>query len=333
MSRVIGFCLLLGSLLLGWLWMVFTSAVNSPLVESETIYIEIERGRSFRDIVDLLTEQGVLTEPFWFKLLAYREGVNHKFKAGEYELPPGITARQLLALMVAGKQRQHTITFVEGWNFRQILDALAASPAIENTLCGKSHTEIMALIGAAETHPEGLFFPDTYFFTKGTQDLELLKRAYGKMQTLLAQAWEMRSEALPLATPYEALTLASIIEKETAHEDERDIIAGVFVRRLQKGMLLQTDPTVIYGLGEGFDGNIRSKDLTTGTPYNTYVNAGLPPTPIAIPGAASIHAALHPAEGTSLYFVARGDGTHVFSTTLGEHEQAVDSFQRGKARP
>jgi len=226
----------------------------------------------------------------------------------------------------------HTVTLVEGWTFRQVLAELERHPDITATLAGKNDREIMALIGSEHEHPEGRFFPDTYFFTKGTTDLAILKRAYRRMQAVLDAQWSSRAKGLPLRTPYDALILASIIEKETGRADERTIIAGVFTRRLGQGMPLQTDPTIIYGMGEAFDGNIRRKDLVANTPYNTYLHAGLPPTPIAMPGAASIYAALHPNDDSSLYFVSRGDGTHVFSKTVKEHNRAVDLYQRKKRK-
>ncbi|MEN8260931.1 MAG: endolytic transglycosylase MltG [Pseudomonadota bacterium] len=333
MNRIVGIAILMASFSVGWLWMLFESAVDTPLIKDRPAYVDVKKGDSFGRITNMLVEKGILTKPLWFKFLAYKDGLSGRLKAGEYELPVGITARQILALIVSGRARQHAVTFVEGWNFKQIMDIISRQPALKHNLAGKTHAEVMAMIGAQESHPEGLFFPDTYFFTKGTKDVELLKRAYAKMQTVLGKAWSERADGLPLDSPYQALILASIVEKETGQDDERPIIAGVFIRRLRKGMLLQTDPTVIYGLGDSFDGDIRFADLHADTPYNTYVKPGLPPTPIAMPSAASVRAVLHPAEGSSLYFVGKGDGTHVFSTTLKDHNMAVDLFQRKKPAP
>ncbi len=238
-----------------------------------------------------------------------------------------MTALQLLQQMVDGEVIQHTLTLVEGWSFKQVMVALRAHHAIRATLQGLTAAEIMSRLGYAGQHPEGRFFPDTYHFPKATSDIEFLRRAYSAMAERLEQEWVAREPDLPLKSAYEALILASIIEKESAVSAERAEIAGVFIRRLNKGMRLQTDPTVIYGMGEAYDGNIRRRDLRHDTPYNTYTRKGLPPTPIAMPGGEAIHAALHPASAESLYFVARGDGTHYFSATLEEHNRAVRKYQ------
>ncbi len=330
MHKAIGFTLILISLFAGWLWMDYQSVIVDPVIVGNPIVLEIEKGDSFNSIVDRLQAKGVAIRPVWFKWIAYRQGVINKLKAGEYELPPGSTAGQLLQLFVAGKSRQYSITIPEGRTFRQMLEQIENDPHIEQTLDKLDGAAIMARLSAAEKHPEGLFFPDTYFFDKNTSDLSLLRRAYDKMHNIIDREWVKRDKELPLETPYQALILASIVEKETADAGERELIAGVFIRRLQKGMLLQTDPTVIYGMGDRYQGNIRYKDLATATPYNTYIIEGLPPTPICLPGLAAIRAVLHPQSGSSLYFVARGDGTHVFSTTLAEHNRAVNRFQRKK---
>ena len=242
-----------------------------------------------------------------------------KLKTGEYELTSGLTVPQILALFVQGKTKQHAITFPEGWSFKEILHEIEKNPNLEHTLNGVDFGSVMAKFKSDMQSPEGLFFPDTYFFEKHTSDASLLKRAYDKMQRVLQQEWLNKAEGLPFKTPYEALILASIVEKETASTAERPLIAGVFIRRLEQNMLLQTDPTVIYGMGESYQGDIKSKDLTTATPYNTYIISGLPPTPIAMPGRDALYAVLHPDKGDSLYFVARGDGTHVFSANLKDH--------------
>jgi UPF0755 protein len=232
-----------------------------------------------------------------------------------------------LALFASGRSIQYPVTLVEGRRFRDVVGELAEVSVLEHELTGLSDAEVMERVGIDEAHPEGWLFPDTYLVVRGSTDVALLRRAYERMQEVLAEEWANRSEDLPLATPYDALILASIIEKETGVAEERPAIAGVFVRRLQRGMRLQTDPTVIYGMDDAFDGDIRRADLRRETPYNTYVIDGLPPTPIALPGREAIHAALHPADGDSLYFVARGDGRHYFSATLDEHNCAVRHYQ------
>ncbi len=308
--------------------MDYQAALDRPLELGRPAYFEITKGDGLARITAKLERQGIVANPIWFKFRAYVDGVARQLKFGEYEIRPGMTLRDLLAMFVAGKVRQHPITLVEGWTFRQILTALDQSPPLTKLARGKSPEEIMRMIGAPDEHPEGRFYPDTYFVTKGTSDIEVLKRAYRRMQAVLEEEWANRGEGTFYATPYESLIVASIVEKETARPEERPLIAGVFIRRLAKGMLLQTDPTIIYGLGDGFSGNIRKEDLLKDTPYNTYVRSGLPPTPIAMPGRDSIRAALHPAAGESLYFVARGDGTHVFSNTLDDHQRAVEQFQK-----
>jgi UPF0755 protein len=236
----------------------------------------------------------------------------------------------LLNKIVAGEVEQFFLTIVEGWTFRQMLAAVHQHPEIDKKLAELNDEEIMRTLNLPAVHPEGQFMPDTYHFPDGTTDIQFLKRGWKAMQDYLHAQWQQRDEGLPLKSPYEALILASIVEKETGLARERPEIAGVFVRRLQKGMKLQTDPTVIYGIGPQFDGNIRRKDLRKDTPYNTYTRYGLPPTPIALPGKAAIKATLHPADGNSLYFVAKGDGSHQFSDTLDEHNRAVRRFQLGK---
>lgn len=325
---LIGALVLLAGLAAGWLWRDYRLFVDSPLGIRETAYFEIGKGEGLARIADNLAARGIVAKPMWFKVLAFTQGVHKRLKYGEYEIPPHLTPRGLLDMFVAGRVRQHAVTVVEGWTFAELLAALARHPALTADVSQKSPEEIMALLGAPGQAPEGRFFPDTYFVTKGTPALEVLRRAYGKMQAVLAQEWRNRAVPLPLASPDEALILASIVEEETGRPEERAAVAGVFIRRLSSGMRLQTDPTVIYGMGAGFTGNLRKEDLLRDTPYNTYTRPGLPPTPIALPGLSAIRAALHPDGGTSLFFVARGDGTHVFSTTLEEHQRAVDQFQK-----
>jgi UPF0755 protein len=327
-QRLIGGCVIAASFLIGWLWMDYREAVDRPLGLQGPAYFEIAKGDSLANVAAKLEAQGILSNPVWFKFRAYVDGSARRLKYGEYEIPPETTLRELLAMFAAGKVRQHPVTLVEGWTFGQILTALGQCPPLKKLAMGKTPEEIMQMIGAPGEHPEGRFFPDTYFVTKGTPDIEVLKRAYRKMQAILNEEWAKRIDGNPYATPYESLIVASIVEKETARADERPLVAGVVTRRLAKGMLLQTDPTVIYGLGDQFTGDIRKEDLLKDTPYNTYVRSGLPPTPIAMPGLDSIRAALHPDTGDSLYFVARGDGTHVFSKSLEEHQRAVEQFQK-----
>jgi UPF0755 protein len=323
--------LILLSFASGWLVSGYQNALKAPVVIGQPVTIDIVKGDSFRQVLHKLRDQHLFMKPLWFKVIAVRKQAVQKIKTGEYELPTGATIPDILALLVSGKSKQYSITFPEGRNFKEMLQVMEKNPQLEHTLQGMSNEALMAKLGASEKHPEGLFFPDTYYFDKRTTDVALLKRAYDKMQLVLQQEWFNKAEHLPFNTPYEALILASIVEKETAAKAERAQIAGVFSRRLTQGMLLQTDPTVIYGMGDSYQGNIRSQDLHTETPYNTYKIKGLPPTPIAMAGREAIHAALHPDQSNnSVYFVSRGDGTHVFSTTLDEHNQAVNKFQRQK---
>jgi UPF0755 protein len=323
--------LLILSFASGWLVSGYQNALKAPIVIGRPVTVEIVKGDSFRQIVHKLRDQHLFMKPLWFKVLAIQKQAVRKIKTGEYELPIGATISDVLDLLVSGKAKQYAITFPEGRNFKEMLREIEKNPNFEHTLQGMSNEAIMAKLGATEKHPEGLFFPDTYFFDKHTTDVALLKRAYDKMQLVLQQEWFNKAEHLPFNTPYQALIMASIVEKETAAKAERPLISGVFSRRLDQGMLLQTDPTVIYGMGDSYQGNIRSEDLRAETPYNTYKIKGLPPTPIAMPGREAIYAALHPDQSkNSLYFVSRGDGTHVFSATLDEHNQAVNQFQKAK---
>jgi len=276
--------------------------------------------------------QKIINDPWLFILLAKVKDVETRVRAGEYQIEAGMTADELLEKFIQGSAIQYSLTVIEGWSFRQMLAAIAEDPVIEHTLEGKDNREIMTLIGYPEQHPEGMFFPDTYRFPKGTSDVDFLRRAYQVMQKHLTREWEQRDSGLPLKSSYEALILASIIEKETGAGFERPLISGVFIQRLKKYMRLQTDPTIIYGLGEAFDGDIRFRDLKKDTPYNTYLHAGLTPTPIALPGLEAIRAALHPAKTDALYFVSKGDGTHHFSATLEEHNAAVNRYQLNKAK-
>ncbi len=307
----------------------FNRFLDAPLAVPEAgVVFTIEPGASFRHVSDALADQGIVDRPGylrWYARLTDRAGKVH---AGEYLIETGSTPRTLLEDFTSGAVRLHSFTIVPGWTFRELLAALSREPLVESTLEYEDWPSLLETLGAESGHPEGLFLPETYRFPRGTTDRQILRQAYELLQQTLDEAWQNRTAGLPIATPYEALILASIIEKETALAAERPMIAGVFVRRLQQGMRLQTDPTVIYGIGEAFDGNLTRAHLRTDTPYNTYTRGGLPPTPIALPGRAAIEAALNPADGTSLYFVATGlgDGSHKFSATKAEHDAAVQEY-------
>jgi UPF0755 protein len=306
----------------------FERWLDRPLALGDTpATIEIPRGRPFSATVDELSTRGVIDHPAWLRAYARATGVDSRIRAGEYEIPPGTTPRTLLRLLESGRVVQHTLTIVEGWTFRTLRRALEQHPQLDNTLAGQDDAAVMGVLGEPDAPPEGLFFPDTYLFGKGTTDVEILRQARGRMRQQLEAAWKVRADGLPIETPYEALVLASIVEKETALAEERPRIAGVFVSRLRRKMLLQTDPTVIYGLGERFDGNLRRRDLESDTPYNTYTLPGLPPTPIALVGPQALRAALNPDVDGSLYFVSRGDGSHHFSRSYDEHRRAVRCYQ------
>ncbi len=303
--------------------------LDAPLAVPEGgLQFEIPTGSSFAAIATRLEAQGIARHGRLLRLYARWTGQAENVHAGEYLIDAGTTPRGLIDQFTSGAVVLYAFTIVEGWNHRELLAALQAHPQIVSSMGAADWPVLLAELGAIASSPEGLFLPETYRFPRGTADRSLLGQAYRLMQSTLAEEWSARNSSTLLQTPYEALILASVIEKETARADERERIAGVFVRRLARNMRLQTDPTVIYGLGAGFDGNLTRRDLQTDTPYNTYTRAGLPPTPIAMPGRAAIHAALHPADSEELYFVATGlgDGSHRFSTTLEEHERAVQEY-------
>jgi len=328
--RVLLIMLLVLAAALAYGWYDFSRFSRAPLnVTAQGDSIDVGRGTSFRNIVGELHQRNLSTANTWYwRLLAEQMRVAGKLHAGEYALDLGITPRQLLANMAAGKVLQRNFTIVDGWTFGELRQALTKADKLGHDSVDLDDATIMQKIGAPGEAPEGRFLPETYAYVKGDSDLDILRRAHGAMVKTLDTLWASRAKDLPLATPYDALILASIVEKETGRPDERAQIAGVFVRRLQNHMLLQTDPSVIYGMGSSYAGNIHKSDLTTDTPYNTYTRPGLPPTPIALPGNAALQAALHPAAGDALYFVARGDGGHVFSSTLEEHNRHVDCYQR-----
>lgn len=320
-----------------WGWQRYQGFQSAPLPGLHAgQVVQVKQGDSFRAVLARLRAQGISTgTDLEWQLLARQLDAAGKLKVGEYALDPGITPRTLLQNMRAGRIIQYRFTIVEGWNFRQLRAALdAATPLLHQTR-QLDDAALMAAIGHAGQHPEGRFLPETYLYVRGDSDLDVLTRAYEAMARALAAAWAERAADLPLTTPDQALILASIVEKETAIAEERAQIAGVFIRRLRLGMKLQTDPTVIYGIGSAYDGNIRRRDLATDTPYNTYTRSGLTPTPIAMPGRDALQAALHPAPGDALYFVALGDGSgrHVFSATLAQHNAAVRQYLDRMRRP
>jgi UPF0755 protein len=304
-------------------WARYQQFIATPLnLPRDGHVFVLQPGSSGSDIVAQLAERG-FTRPGWtWRLLMRLEP--HVYRSGEYQLDFGMGPREVLTELASGRVIQYRLTLVEGWTFRQLARSLDANEQLEHRYELSDPAVWPDLLAALDlTHPEGWFLPETYQFTRGDADLDILQRAHRSMRAELDAAWSARDKDLPLKSPYELLILASIVEKETALDSERSEVAGVFVRRLQKGMRLQTDPTVIYGLGEAFDGDIRRRDLQADTPYNTYTRAGLPPTPIAMPGRASLHAAARPAKGETLYFVADGNGGHTFSVTLEEHQAAV----------
>jgi UPF0755 protein len=310
---------------------VFWQHIEQPLVLNEPRMLEVAPGSNFTRIVRELQSENVIARGSDLLLYARAQGLANQIKAGEYELTLGLTARGLLYKLVNGEVTYHQVKIVEGWTLRQALAAMHAHPALVAQLDADDPQALQAAFAVTD-YPEGLFFPDTYNFTRGTTDLEILQRARVLMQQVLDTAWAARDAGLPYASPEEALVMASIVEKETAVDAERPQIAGVFIRRLQQNMRLQTDPTVIYGIGKDFDGNLTRAHLETDTPWNTYTRTGLPPTPIALPGKASIEASLHPDASANLYFVARGDGSHQFSATLEEHNRAVEQYQLNRTQ-
>jgi UPF0755 protein len=308
-------------------WLLYY--INTPLPLPQVPYVfTLKHGSSLKGVTHQLKEAGVLHNTFGFTLLVRLFGKAGSIKAGNYELEADITPLDLFYKITRGDVSQVEIVFIEGWTFKQMRKALDDDPAVVHETSGMSDEDVLRAIGASEQHPEGLFFPDSYYFSSGMTDIAILKRAYELMQRNLELAWEDRDKGVPYGSPYDALIMASIIEKETGQAGERPEIAGVFLNRLRRGMRLQTDPTVIYGMGAAFDGNLRRQDLMTDTPYNTYTRDGLPPTPIAMPGMESILAALHPAATDALYFVGKGDGTHQFSRSLSEHNRAVARYQK-----
>ncbi|HTT12659.1 MAG TPA: endolytic transglycosylase MltG [Burkholderiaceae bacterium] len=309
-----------------YVWHAYKRPLDMP---AERVEVRIAAGSSARAIARQLQQVGVGIDAEAFVVAARATGATQSLRAGRYEVARGMNLLALVDKLRRGDVLRERVTIVEGSTFAEMRATLAAHPELRKDTANMSDAELLRAVGAEESHPEGLFAPETYVFDTGSSDLDVLRQAYRAQRAVLQQAWENRAEGLPYRTAYEALIMASIVEKETGAADERARIAGVFVNRLQKGMLLQTDPTVIYGLGPKFDGNLHKRDLTTDTPYNTYTRGGLPPTPIALPSRASITAALKPEETRALYFVSRGDGTSEFSETLTDHNRAVGKYQLG----
>ncbi|MCU7960592.1 MAG: endolytic transglycosylase MltG [gamma proteobacterium symbiont of Bathyaustriella thionipta] len=325
--------LLLAGIAAAIIYVDYQKWLKTPLdLPAQGLSLQVHRGESLSALAQRLQNDGVIKRAWYFRVLARLNGQARSIKAGEFHVLAGTLPEQLLNQLIAGKVVQYSLTVIEGWRFEDLLQAIQSSPDLRHTLLQDLPlSELNLQLGLNLKHTEGWFLPDTYHFPRGTTDVEFLKRAHKAMQNALQQAWQGRDKNLPLKSPYEALILASIIEKETARADERKRIAGVFISRLKKGMLLQTDPTVIYGMGEHYKGNIRRKDLRQDTPYNTYVHKGLTPTPIALPGKAALEAAVHPIVDGSLYFVATGkDGAHYFSRTLKQHNAAVRRYQLKK---
>ena len=309
-------------------WLRISSfAGEAMVVPAEGKTYTVSSGHGLIKVARSLQEQGVISDAGKFVWYARLTGGADDIKAGEYDLAAGMTPADLFEQLLEGRVKQYPLTIIEGWNFKQLREALEALPKVQHSLKGLSNQAVMAKLGFEGEHPEGRFLPDTYLFPAGSRDVDILLRAHEAQQQVLAAEWAKRAPDLPYKTPYEALIMASIVEKETGVTTEREQIAGVFVRRLNKRMRLQTDPTVIYGMGDKYKGNIRRRDLKQDTPYNTYTRRGLPPTPIAMAGQPAIYAALHPDDGETLYFVAKGDGSHYFSTTVAEHNRAVRKYQ------
>ncbi len=335
-ARVVGACAALLLTALGatvwWLWQDLQRNLRTPIAIAAPELFEIAAGDSIGKIARVFATRGWVRYPEYLRLYAVHAGLASRIQAGWYELKPDDTPLLLLTRFVAGDVKTYSVTFVEGLTTREILAQTSALPGLVHELDGIPPADLLQAIAGTHESAEGWLFPSTYYYRHASSDRELLVRAHRKMREVLERQWAARDPDLPYASPYEALIMASIVEKETGRVEERPLIAGVFLRRLERGMRLQADPTVIYGLGAGFDGDLRRADLERDTPYNTYVRSGLPPTPICAPGESAVAAALHPAPGDALYFVARGDGSHVFSATLAAHNAAVNEYQRNAGR-
>jgi len=328
-KRFLLLCLMVALPAIAWLVWYATTPMQGGRTDYPVAF-SVERGSTLKSAARDMVQAGVLQHPWAFVLLARLKGAAAEIKAGSYATNVATTPLDLLRKITVGDTVLGKLTVPEGWSFGEMRRALATHPGLRHDTDGMDARQLLKAIGAENTHPEGRFFPDTYFFDLGSSELALYKRAYSAMRQQLDAAWAARAPGLPYRTPDEALAMASIIEKETGAPEERPQIAAVFINRLKIGMRLQTDPTVIYGLGERFDGNLRRDDLLADTPYNTYTRAGLPPTPIALPGAAALRAAVNPVRSRALYFVAKGQGRHEFSDNLDAHNRAVNRYQRGR---
>lgn len=325
-------------LILAFLFFMLVAAVawdahrflSRPLSISQSQLIELPSGTNLRTLTNRLMAHGAITKPrykLYLDWYARVHGLARRLKAGEYQIRPGMTAVDLLNTVVKGKVYQHSVTIIDGWTFQQMMSALNKQPALKHLLRGDTKKQVMAAIGHPDQPAQGHFLPNTYYFTRGMTDIAFLKRAYHAMQVVLKRQWKKRAKGLPLKNKDQALTLASLIEKESGDPNELGKISGVFIRRLEKGMKLETDPTVIYGLGSSYNGKLTREDLRKDTPYNTYTHYGLPPTPICMPSKAALHAALHPTPGKALYFVSKGNGTHHFSDTFAAHKRAIRKYE------
>jgi UPF0755 protein len=322
LAFIIVFSMLCAAAMTFWAYQSIIGGEEAP------IEFSIKSGSSVRSSAQQIAASGVPVNSILLALLARISGKSAKLKAGNYELKPGTTPLALIDQLVRGEFAQESLAIIEGWSFKQMRQAIAEHPSLKHDTAALTDKELLAKITTQYRMPEGLFFPDTYLFAKGASDLQIYRQAHAVLLKRLDDAWSERAPSLPYKSPYEALIMASIVEKETGQKSERNMIAAVFVNRLKRGMLLQTDPTVIYGMGDKFQGNIRKHDLETDTPYNTYTRAGLPPTPIALPGVEALRAAMNPANSTALYFVSRGNGTSEFSNNLNDHNRAVNKYQR-----
>ena len=327
LSKTLSTLLVLAALAVAAVALYVNAWQNTPLAAAEDVRVVLEPGQSFTAFASQLEADGLLSDAWLWSVLARLDGSARRVQAGEYWLKAGDKPEDLLARLLAGDVVRYQVKLIEGWTLAQALATLAVHPELDQELAGVDEQTVLGVLGLPEGHGEGLFFPDTYHFERGASDADILRRAYRKLEEELAAAWESRDAGLPYASPYDALIVASLIEKETGRDSDRANIAQVFVSRLHRGMRLQTDPSVIYGVGPAFDGDLTRRHLRTDTPYNTYTRHGLPPTPIALVGRKSLQAAMHPAPGEFLYFVSRGDGSSHFSVSLEEHEAAVRRYQ------
>ncbi len=334
MKKIIIVGVFVGLIISGWIWSSYQNALDTTLkVVAGDFDYSIKSGSSLSAVIYDLANKKIIKHPRFILWYARLNGLSNKMKTGDYRLTNNMTTQNFLDDIFSGKVIQYSLTIIEGWSFKQLIEEINKHPQIKHTINKIAKEEVMSKLSLADIHYEGQFLPDTYHFPKELSDIDFLKRAYDSMQKVLKEEWDNRADGLNYKNSYEALIMASIVEKETGKASERQQISGVFIRRLNKRMRLQTDPTVIYGMGDKYKGNIRKRDLLKDTPYNTYRRRGLPPTPIAMPGRDAIHAALHPAEGDALYFVARGDGSHQFSATLKDHNKAVIKYQlKGRVR-